>query len=134
MQQLYHKHILDHGMNPRNWGILDPAHAQAEGEYPLCGDKLRLMLRLDENQCITAVGWDGEGCAISQASASLLGEQIIGKSLDEIRQIGKQDIFDMLDIPLSMNRVKCALLPLEIVVVALYGSEAWQKIKIEEET
>lgn len=133
MQELYDKNILDHGINPRNWGILDPADVEAEGDYPLCGDRLRLMLRIDANQHITALAWDGVGCAISQASASMLGEIIMGKSLAEVRQIGKQDIFNMLGIPLSANRVKCAVLPLEIVVGALYGAGEWRKYELEEE-
>jgi nitrogen fixation NifU-like protein len=133
MYDMYRENILDHGMNPRNRGILDPADIDYEADNPLCGDRLRLTLQLDENQRITAVGWDGEGCAISQAAASMLGEEIMGKTLDEVRKIGKQDIFDMLGIPLSMNRVKCALLSLKVLTVALYGLGEWHKHEAEDE-
>ncbi|HLU10693.1 MAG TPA: iron-sulfur cluster assembly scaffold protein, partial [Oceanobacillus sp.] len=96
-------------------------------------DHLHLTLRLDDHQRITAIGWYGDNCAISQASASMLGEKVLGKSLTEVRQIGRQDIFDMLGIPLPQNRVKCALLPLQVLTVALYGQAEWQKLESEEE-
>jgi nitrogen fixation NifU-like protein len=133
MHSLYSETILDHTHHPRNWGALDPADVEAEAKYPLCGDHLHLTLRLDGNQTITALGWYGDNCAISQASASLLGEKVLGRSLTEVRQIGRQDIFDMLDIPLPQNRVKCALLSLQVLTVALYGQDEWQKQETEEE-
>jgi nitrogen fixation NifU-like protein len=133
MYDMYRENILDHGMNPRNRGILDPADIDHEANNPLCGDRLRLTLQLDENKRITAIAWDGEGCAISQAAASMLGEEILGKTLDEVQQIGKQDIFDMLGIPLSMNRVKCALLSLKVLTVSLYGLGEWHKHEDEDE-
>ncbi|MBE2181808.1 MAG: SUF system NifU family Fe-S cluster assembly protein [Anaerolineae bacterium] len=127
MYDLYRENILDHGMNPRNTGILDPADMDYEAHNPLCGDRLRLTLRLDENRRIKELAWDGEGCAISQASASMLGELIIGKTMEEVRQVDKQTIFDFIGIPLSMNRVKCALLSLKVLTVALYGLGEWEK-------
>jgi len=133
MYDLYRENILDHGMNPRNRGILSPADVDCEASNPLCGDRLRLTLQLDDQRRIRALAWDGEGCAISQASASMLGEVILGKSLDEVRQIDKQLIFELIGIPLSMNRVKCALLSLKVLTVALYGLGAWQQIEDEAE-
>ncbi|MFQ3568737.1 MAG: Fe-S cluster assembly sulfur transfer protein SufU [Aggregatilineales bacterium] len=127
MYDMYRENILDHGMNPRNRGVLDPADIDYEASNPLCGDRLRLTLRLDDQGRIVAVGWDGEGCAISQASASMLGEAILGKTVEEVRAIDKQFIFDLLGIPLSMNRIKCALLSLKVLTVALYGLGAWQQ-------
>jgi nitrogen fixation protein NifU and related proteins len=124
---LYPHHILDHGQNPRNRGVLDPADVESAAAYPLCGDHLHLTLRFDENRHISAIAWDGDGCIISLASASMLGECVLGKSLDEVRRISRQDILDMLDVPILGNRVKCALLPLQAVVVALYGPDAWQQ-------
>lgn len=121
MYDMYRENILDHGKNPRNQGVLDPADIDFEGHNPLCGDRLRLTLRVDANGRITAVGWDGEGCAISQASASMLGEMIVGMTLDEVKQIDKQVIFDLLGIPLSMSRVKCALLSLKVLKAGAYG-------------
>lgn len=119
--------ILDHELNPRNAGILDPADADAEGDNPLCGDHLHLTLRLDENQRITAVGWQAEGCSISQASASMLGEEILGMTVDEVKEIDKQYVFEMLRVPLSANRVHCALLSLKVLTTALYGAHAWHE-------
>jgi nitrogen fixation NifU-like protein len=127
MYDMYRENILDHGMHPRNRGILDPADVDFEGHNPLCGDRLRLTLRVDENNRITEVGWDGAGCAISQASASMLGEEILGKTLDEVKKISKEDIFELLGIPLSMNRVKCALLSLKVLKVGAYGVAEWVK-------
>lgn len=126
MDAMYRENILEHGMNPRNKGILDPATVDLEMRNPLCGDRLRLTLQVDESQTIKAVGWDGEGCAISQAAASMLGEQILGMTIDQVKQITKEDIFEMLGIPLSANRVKCALLGLKALHVGLYGMDFWQ--------
>jgi nitrogen fixation NifU-like protein len=125
VNDLYAKKILDHGMNPRNWGILNPADLEFEGNYPLCGDRLRLMLRLDEDERVTAVAWDGEGCAISQASASILGEAMMGMTLDEVKQIDKQALFDRLEVPVPPNRVRCALLSLQTLTGAVYGPGQW---------
>ena len=133
MYDLYSETILNHTKNPRNWGALNPSDAAAEAKYPLCGDHLRLTLRLDGNQTITAIGWYGDNCAISQASASMLGEKVLGRTLTDIHQIGRQDIFDMLGIALPQNRVKCALLSLQVLTVALYGQDEWQMQETEEE-
>jgi nitrogen fixation NifU-like protein len=133
MYDFYRENILDHSKNPRHAGVLQPAEIDFEATNPLCGDRLRLTLRLDENRRITELAWDGEGCAISQASASMLGEEILGKTLDEVQQIGKQDVFDMIGIPLSMNRVKCGLLSLKVLTVALYGLGEWQQREGEDE-
>ena len=134
MDDMYRENILDHGMNPRNTGLLDPATIDFEANNPLCGDRLRLTLRIDESNIITELAWDGEGCAISQAAASMLGEEILGKSLDEVKQITRDDIFEWLGIPISANRVKCALLGLKTVNVGLYGNDYWRKIQeLEEE-
>lgn len=121
MYDMYRENILDHGRNPRNRGVLDPADIDFEGHNPLCGDRLRLTLRVDADERITDIGWDGEGCAISQASASMLGEMIVGMTLAEVKQIDKQVIFDLLGIPLSMSRVKCALLSLKVLKAGAYG-------------
>ena len=133
MDAMYRENILDHGMNPRNRGILDPADIDFEGSNPLCGDRLRLTLRADADGRIVAVGWSGEGCAISQAAASMLGERILGMTLDEARHVSKDDIYEMLGIPLSMNRVKCALLSLKVLKVGAYGLAEWVKEQDEDE-
>jgi nitrogen fixation NifU-like protein len=126
MDAMYRENILDHGMNPRNKGVVNPATLDFEMRNPLCGDRLRLTLRVNDAQVITHIGWDGEGCAVSQAAASMLGERILGLSIDDVKHIGKDDIFEMLGIPLTANRVKCALLGLKVLHVGLYGLEFWQ--------
>ncbi|HRF95397.1 MAG TPA: iron-sulfur cluster assembly scaffold protein [Aggregatilineales bacterium] len=123
---MYRENILDHGMNPRNKGVVNPATLDFEMRNPLCGDRLRLTLRVNDEQVITALGWDGEGCAVSQAAASMLGERILGLTIDEVKHVVKEDIFEMLGIPLTANRVKCALLGLKVLHVGLYGLEFWQ--------
>jgi len=133
MYDMYRENILDHGRNPRHRGILNPADIDFEGHNPLCGDRLHLTMRVDENHRITQIGWDGEGCAISQASASMLGEKILGMTLEEARQISKEDIFEMLGIPLSMNRIKCALLSLKVLKVGAYGLAEWIKESEQDE-
>lgn len=129
MDNMYRENILDHGMNPRNAGVLDPATIDFEVKNPLCGDRLRLTLRIGENNVVNELAWDGEGCAISQAAASLLGEEILGKSLDEIKAITRDNIFAWLGIPISANRVKCALLGLKALNVGLYGNEHWRELQ-----
>ena len=134
MQEMFRELILDHARNQRNWGLLKPNDFDHEECNPLCGDRLRLTLRLREDGTIEELGWDGEGCAISQASASMLGEELIGMSLDAARQINKQQLLDNIGLQLSINRVKCALLPLKVLVVGAYGqsgSEHWAALEEE---
>lgn len=136
MEDLYREIILDHARNQRHWGVLDPNDLDHEESNPLCGDRLRLTLRLNAENIITAVGWDGEGCAISQASASMFGEKILGMSLDQARAINKQELLDDIGLPLSINRVKCALLPLQVLVIGAFGqqgNERWLLIETGEE-
>lgn len=130
---MYREHILDHGMNMRNKGLLDPCDIDHEEHNRTCGDRLRLTLRLDENGVITAVGWDGEGCAISQAAASMLGEEILGKPLSQAVQTTRDDILEMIGIPLTINRMKCALLSLKTLIVGTQGVVQWQKIEDDED-
>lgn len=136
MEDMYREVILDHARNQRNWGLLDPKDFDHEEKNPLCGDRLRLTLQVDENNIITHVGWDGEGCAISQASASMFGEQIMGMPLDDARKINKQQLLDNIGLQLTINRVKCALLALKVLVVGAYGvegEEQWELIEDAED-
>lgn len=132
MEDMYREIILDHARNQRNWGVLDPNHFDHEETNPLCGDRLRLTLRVNDEGIITEVGWDGEGCAISQASASMFGETLVGMPLEEARQTHKQTILDMIGLSLTINRVKCALLPLKVLVVGSIGHSEWENIEDEE--
>ena len=121
MDDLYREVILDHYKNPRNRGTLDPNSFSYEDENPLCGDKLRMDVRVDETQRVTDVAFSGRGCAISQASASMLTETLVGKTLDEVKQISKDDILDLLGIELGPVRLKCALLSLKVLKAGAYG-------------
>ncbi len=124
MDDLYRELILDHYQHPHNHGELPNADISYEDSNPLCGDKIRIDIRLKEN-VVEEVRFNGKGCAISQASASMLTDELIGKSLDEIRNIDKQFILDMLGIPLGPTRIKCALLPLKVIKAGAYGMNHW---------
>jgi nitrogen fixation NifU-like protein len=125
MEDLYRENILDHYQNPRNYGTLDDPDISYEDDNPLCGDVIRIDLRLDGHDRISEVAFSGEGCAISQASASMLTEEILGKTLDEVKQIGKEDMLDMLGIQLGPVRLKCALLSLKVLKAGAYGLMNW---------
>jgi len=116
---IYRENILDHYKNPRNFGRLEKPGASYEAGNPLCGDTIGMDIKLithnPELQTIGEIKFWGEGCAISQASASMLTEKVKGKSLEEIKKIGKEEILKMLGIELSPVRLKCALLPLEVL-------------------
>lgn len=119
MYDMYQENIIDHYRNPRNFGALDSPDAAASDVNPLCGDKLGFHLQIEGNK-ITSMKFMGQGCAISQASASMLTELAFGKTVEEAAKLTKDDIFAMLGIPLSASRVRCALLSLKVLKIALY--------------
>jgi nitrogen fixation NifU-like protein len=121
MDDMYREVILDHYKNPRNHGKLDPADFSFEDDNPLCGDRIRIDVRVGEDNKVKEVAFSGQGCAISQASASMLTEHIIGKSLDEVKQLSKDDILELLGIELGPVRLKCALLSLKVLKAGVYG-------------
>ena len=121
MDDLYRELIIERYKSPHYRGLLDPHDISFEDENPLCGDHIRIDLRVDEAGRVTEASFDGHGCAISQASADLLIESIQGKQLDEIKQIDKEDILDMLGIELGPVRLKCALLSLKVLKAGVYG-------------
>jgi nitrogen fixation protein NifU and related proteins len=118
MDDFYRENILDHYRNPRNRGHLEQPSATAEGVNPLCGDELSVEL-LVEDGVITDVRYNGQGCAISQAAASMLSDAVKGKPVSQVSSVGKEDVLDELGIPLSPIRLKCALLSVGVLKVAL---------------
>ena len=121
MEDMYREIIIEHYKNPSYEGKLDPNDFSYEDENPLCGDQIRIDLRVDERNVVTEAAFSGHGCSISQASADLLLESIIGKSLEEVKLLNKQDILDLLGIELGPVRFKCALLPLKVLKAGVYG-------------
>ncbi len=118
---MYREQIIDLYENPLNYGQLEPHSWSYEEDNPLCGDVIRIDVRLDESGRVADVKWSGDGCAISQASASLLTEEIKGLSLEELRLFPKEQLLDLLGVPLSMTRIKCALLSLKVLKAGAYG-------------
>ena len=121
MDDLYREIIIERYKNPQFRGELEPHDLSYEDENPLCGDHIRVDLRVDEENKVKEAAFSGHGCAISQASADLLLESVIGKSLDEVKQLNKQDVLDNLGIDLGPVRLKCALLPLKVLKASVYG-------------
>lgn len=122
MTNLYSELILEHSKYPSNYGELEGASVSHEEHNPLCGDTVRLYL-LIEDDVIKDVRFSGKGCAISQASASMLTEEIKGKTVEEARAFTKDDLLDLIGLPLQHNpvRLKCALLSLKAFKMGLYG-------------
>jgi nitrogen fixation NifU-like protein len=124
MDDFYREFIIDHYRNPRNHGQIADADISHEEKNPVCGDQIRIDLKL-EGDTVVDIKFSGHGCAISQASTSMLTEMVKGKSLAEVRQISKDDVLETLGIPLGPVRVKCALLGLKVLKTGAYGLSAW---------
>jgi nitrogen fixation NifU-like protein len=120
MEDMYRQVILDHYHNPRNHGTLERPDIIAEDSNPLCGDEIRIDLRVQDG-IIVDVRFSGRGCAISQAAASMFTERIKGLSLAEARNIGKEEVLDEMGIHIGPSRQKCALLPLKAFRAGVYG-------------
>ncbi len=116
--------IIEHYKNPQNFGHLENPDIVHEEGNPSCGDQIRIELKIEDNR-IADVRFSGRGCAISQAAASILTEEIKGKTLDEVKEFDKQKMLDLLGIELSAMRLKCALLALKVVKAGIYGITAW---------
>ena len=106
---LYREHILDLYKNPLNKGIIENPSFSSKCYNPLCGDEIEIQVKLDEDNIIENVKFLGKGCAISQASASLLTEEIKGKTLEEAKRITREQALELLEIPIASGRLKCAL-------------------------
>jgi nitrogen fixation NifU-like protein len=107
---MYRQQILDHYKNPRNYGELEDATFEHVGENPMCGDTIKMFVRLDDDERIEQVSFVGDGCAISQASASLLTEALHGTTLDELDEMDRDDVLDLLGVEVTPMRLKCAVL------------------------
>ena len=121
---IYRENILDHYRNPRNRGTLESPDITYEDANPLCGDLIRMDFKLKDGT-IEQVRFSGHGCAISQASASMLCERVEGMALEEAKKIGRDDVLEMLGIELGPVRLKCALLALKTLKAGVYGITQW---------
>jgi nitrogen fixation NifU-like protein len=121
MEDLYREVIIDHYKNPHFRGRLDPHDIRFEDDNPLCGDHIEITLRLDGEGRVADGRFDGRGCAISQASADLLLESVMGRPVEEVKKLTKQDVLDLLGIDLGPVRLKCALLSLKVLKAGVYG-------------
>lgn len=119
-EDLYREIILEHYRNPRNRGTLDPHDYSAEDVNPLCGDEVRIDIRMAGDR-VGEIKFSGRGCAVSQASASILTEMVEGMTLDEVKALTKDDLLEEIGIPVSPARLKCALLSLKVLKSGVYG-------------
>jgi nitrogen fixation NifU-like protein len=122
--QLYREVILDHYKNPRGHGLIENADAEAEGQNPLCGDEVSIYVAFaDDGDTIEEVKFSGRGCAISQAATSMLTEMVTGRSATEVATLQRDELLDEIGIPLTPIRLKCALLGLSTLKLALHKAK-----------
>ena len=122
--QFYREVILDHYKNPHNWGVLPDADARAEGQNPLCGDEVTVSVRFAaDGETIEEIGFEGRGCAISQAATSMLGDLVKGRTAIEVAELPREELLEEIGIPLTPIRLKCAILGLGVLKVALHRAK-----------
>ena len=137
-EQLYRELILDHYKNPRHHGVLEDADAHAEGQNPLCGDEVTLYVKFGEDgDTIEDLSFTGRGCAISQAATSMLTDLVRGRRASEVAELPKDELLEEVGIPLTPVRMKCAILGLGVLKVALNRAkgtplpEEWRSLASE---
>jgi nitrogen fixation protein NifU and related proteins len=133
LEHMYREVILDHYKSPRGHGLIEDADAQAEGQNPLCGDEVTISVKFgSDGETIENIGFEGRGCAISQAATSMLTELVRGRTATEVAALPKEDLLEEIGIPLTPIRLKCAILGLGVLKVALHRAkgtplpEEWQ--------
>ena len=124
MEQMYREVILDHYKSPRGHGLIENADAQAEGQNPLCGDEVTISVKFAaDGETIESIGFEGRGCAISQAATSMLTELVQGRTATEVAALPKEELLEEIGIPLTPIRLKCAILGLGVLKVALHRAK-----------
>ena len=126
MEEIYKENLLDHYKNPRNKGKIEHAQIHKEDSNPLCGDIIEIFIRV-KSEKVDSVSFEGKGCVISQATASMLTDELKGKTIPELQKMEREDILDLIGLNLTHTRIKCAMLPLIAIKKGIIDYEAKKK-------